>query len=245
MNRTSTDASVRSLFIGLFIAAIASPVAADDDQWGTVRFRIRCPDVAAKNLPADGSLEVDLKTGALANAMIWVRGEITRVHPAYGVSDTDQITLQFGNDRIRPRAIVARKSQTLGFTAVDGQSHAPVFMLGPCGLLPPTLVQTIPLTTSKILPQQLTCAIHPAEIAYVKILDHPYGDATDPDGTAEIRDLPAGVHELQFWHERAGYLNLWKPEQDAPATAKGRIKITVNPGLNDLGEFIVPRAEFK
>jgi hypothetical protein len=253
MSRGPTHASVRHssrqrvacLCLGLFVVFVASPVAADAQQWGTIKLRIRCPGVIENDLPPDGSVAIDGKTGALADAFVWVRSDVGDVHPAYGVSDTDQITLEFGNNRIRPRTIVVRKSQTLGFKVVDDQTHSPVFTFGSCGLLPPNTQAPITLPTSKTLPQQVTCAIHPREIAYVKIMDHPYGDATDADGTAEILDLPVGVHELQFWHERAGYLNLSKPNQAAPATVKGRIKVTVKPGVNDLGEFTTDLATFR
>lgn len=57
------------------------------------------------------------------------------------------------------------------------------------------------------LPILVTDDVNPAATGYWLVLDHPYAAITGTDGTFEIRDLPAGTHELTFWHERVGYLD--------------------------------------
>jgi hypothetical protein len=70
--------------------------------------------------------------------------------------------------------------------------------------------------------------------AYVVARHHPYVGFSDAGGTFTIRDLPAGVEiEFQAWHERAGYLSIAK-------WPKGRFKMTLTDGVNDLGEIKVP-----
>ena len=68
-------------------------------------------------------------------------------------------------------------------------------------------------------------------MAYILPLDHPYVAITGSDGTFRIPKLPVGKElEFQVWQERAGYVatNEWK---------RGRFKITIKPGVNDLGKI--------
>ena len=41
---------------------------------------------------------------------------------------------------------------------------------------------------------------------YVLCRDNPYMAVTKPDGSFEIKLIPAGEHEFQFLHEEVGYL---------------------------------------
>ena len=59
--------------------------------------------------------------------------------------------------------------------------------------------------------------------------DHPYMAASGDDGTFEIKNMPAGKHEFQFWHETAGYLKNVKLKGGA-TDARGRAKLTIPAG---------------
>jgi hypothetical protein len=48
----------------------------------------------------------------------------------------------------------------------------------------------------------LHCDVHPWMRAVVRTFDHPFFAVTGPDGRFSLRGLPAGRHELVFWHER-------------------------------------------
>jgi hypothetical protein len=240
-----TRTAAALLVVGCVLQAVPAG-AADEQEWGTVKFRIRCPDAAANNLPGDGSLEVDLPTGGVANVFFWVRGDVNPVHPAYRITERDTVTVQFNGDRIQPRAATYRMGQSLVFQSVFNDTHGPVFNLGRVSaLLPPGASMAVGVPSPKQLPQEITCVIHPKTRAYLKILEHPYGDVTDADGSAVLQYLPVGRYEVQFWHERIGFLNLGKAGHANPATAKGRMWITVTPGETELGEFVVPRSEFR
>lgn len=50
------------------------------------------------------------------------------------------------------------------------------------------------------------CTIHPWMNAFARVFDHPYATVTKPDGTFEIKDVPAGAEvQIITWHEVAGY----------------------------------------
>jgi len=77
-------------------------------------------------------------------------------------------------------------------------------------------------------PVPIACNYHPWESAFILPLAHPYCDISRSDGTFRIARLPLGPVELQLWHERVGYL-------ETPKWKKGRLKIVIGPGKNDLG----------
>ncbi len=60
------------------------------------------------------------------------------------------------------------------------------------------------LKTEGIL--RLVCDVHPWMIAFIGVVSHPYFAVTATDGTFEIRDVPAGAHTIQAWHERFGVI---------------------------------------
>jgi len=48
------------------------------------------------------------------------------------------------------------------------------------------------------------CDVHKWMSAYCGVLDHPFFATTGPDGSYEIKDVPAGKYKLAFWHRRLG-----------------------------------------
>jgi len=65
------------------------------------------------------------------------------------------------------------------------------------------------------------------------------------DGSFEIKNVPAGDIELQLWHEKAGYIGEISVKGKAEKIAKGRKKIKVAAGDNDLGEMVLDANLFK
>lgn len=79
------------------------------------------------------------------------------------------------------------------------------------------------------LPLRLSCSIHPWQEGWLIALNHPYFATTDKTGAFSIKNLPVGNWEFQLWHEKAGYVvakDDWK---------RGRIKMKILPGKNELG----------
>jgi hypothetical protein len=76
--------------------------------------------------------------------------------------------------------------------------------------------------------------------AHLVSLSHPYMAASGDDGTFEIKNIPAGQHEFQFWHEAPGYLKNMKLKAGTTDT-RGRAKLTIAAGQTlDLGDIKVP-----
>jgi len=87
----------------------------------------------------------------------------------------------------------------------------------------------VPVKTDK-QPIELRCSLHKWMVGYIRAFDHPYAAITNPDGTFELKNVPAGVAvTVQAWHE-AGEVNI-------PA-AQREITIPVD-GVVDLNATVV------
>ena len=80
---------------------------------------------------------------------------------------------------------------------------------------------------------------------YVIVRKDPYAAVSDKDGKFEIKDLPAGK-ELEFvlWQEKPGYLKN-ATFKGGKTDTRGRFKIKIKPGDNDLGDIKVNASMFK
>tara|TARA_R110002167_G_scaffold6628_2_gene31042 strand:+ start:1072 stop:1932 length:861 start_codon:yes stop_codon:yes gene_type:complete len=88
------------------------------------------------------------------------------------------------------------------------------------------------------LPLRMSCSIHPWQEGWLVALNHPYFATSDERGRFKIKNLPVGEWEFQLWQEKAGYLAA------RPEWKRGRIKMKIAPGENDLGVIKVSPAVF-
>jgi hypothetical protein len=51
---------------------------------------------------------------------------------------------------------------------------------------------------------KIKCEVHPWMSAYAGVVEHPYFGVTGDEGTAAIKELPAGEYTLEAWHEKYG-----------------------------------------
>jgi plastocyanin len=67
------------------------------------------------------------------------------------------------------------------------------------------------------------CDVHSWMASFICVLDHPFFAVTGEDGTFEIRDVPAGEHELVFWHEKYGEWKATVRAQDGQAATQDAV----------------------
>jgi hypothetical protein len=97
-----------------------------------------------------------------------------------------------------------------------------------------------------IVPNQVTCNIHPWMTGWVIVRPDPFFAISAEDGTFEISGLPAGQElEFQAWQEKSGFVEAVKLNDKAAKWTKGRFTQKLKPGENDLGEIKVPAKEFE
>jgi hypothetical protein len=245
---------------GLLMALSANLASAA--EWGSIKGRFVLdgappkpqPLVVTKDqfcidkMPLNETILVGEK-GELANAVVYVRvprGKKLEVHPDYAPQLSEPVTLDNNGCQFVPHIRFVRKGQTLLIKNSDPVGHNTnlgVFAFN----------QTIPIdgqAQTKIqqeqsLPMPVVCNIHPFMKSYILAQNHPYMAASAEDGTFEIKNIPAGKQEFQFWHESAGYLKNLKIGS-GKSNRQGRVQLTIAAGKTlDLGDIKVPASMLK
>ena len=68
------------------------------------------------------------------------------------------------------------------------------------------------------------CDVHGWMAAYGGIVPHPFFAVTKPDGSFEIKGLPAGTYTIETWHERFG-LQMQTVSVDGTAAWNGGVQL--------------------
>lgn len=189
----------------------------------------------------DESLLVD-SSGGLANVVLYCRDRNVAVHPDYDATATTEVVLDNTTCRFEPHVAVLRLTQTLVIRNSDICGHNTNLQpLGDAGINPLIAANSEvrhKFNRAQNIPVPASCNIHPWMKSYVLPRDNPYVTVSAADGTFRIENLPAGPVEMQAWHETAGYV-------DTKAWPKGRFKVTIKAGTNDLGTIKLPASLFK
>jgi hypothetical protein len=192
----------------------------------------------------DESLLVHPETGGIANVVVYLRTKQAEVHPDYQQAPP-AVKLVLTGGRVKPHVASITLDQRLRIQNLDVVAYsinlAPLLETADNPLLQPgNLFERAEFTRSQPIPQPISCNIHPYLRSYILPRDNPYVAITDDlDGRFEIRNLPAGEHQFQVWHERIGYLAA-KPEW-----ISGRFMVSILPGETvDLGAILVDPALF-
>jgi hypothetical protein len=94
-------------------------------------------------------------------------------------------------------------------------------------------------------PFAVACSIHPWMSANMISRDSPYFAVTKPDGTFEIKNVPAGVPlEFRVWQERSKFLQDVSVNGKAEKWSKGRLKLTLQPDEQKSLDVVVDAAAF-
>jgi hypothetical protein len=192
------------------------------------------------------------KDGGLANAVVMLRTKNVDVAPSYTSAGQGTVVLDNKNCRFEPHVAVALVGQEVALKNSDPVGHnskiSPLQTVN-VGINPILPVGGDPVkykfATEEGLPVQVGCSIHPWMSAWIVARKDPYAAITDADGKFTIKDLPAGKDlEFGLWQENSGYLKN-ATYKGGKADARGRFKIKLKPGANDLGDIKVSASIFK
>ncbi len=177
------------------------------------------------------------ENGGLKNVVVYLASKKVPVNPEYEATANDKVRFDNLHCRFEPHILTMRTSQTLELHNSDPASHnSNISPLGDSpfnSLISENATADYKFSKPQNIPVPVTCNIHPWMRGYILPRDNPYAAVTGEDGTFEIKDLPAGTWEFQVWQEAAGFLAA-KPEWK-----KGKFKLEIKPGDNDLGEIQV------
>ncbi len=247
-----------SLLAALAIVAVATAARADD--WGSIkgRFVYGGDAAAAGELKVDKDAEVcgkhkllaeELVVGAdkgIANVVVYVRDKGVKVNPALAAKAA--AVLDNKNCRFEPHVTFVQTGQELVIKNSDTVGHnsnvATVKNPPSNNLIPAGGEVKAKFASDEAIPAQVTCNIHPWMKAWLLVRPNPYAAVSKADGTFEIPGVPATEVELQFWHEKAGYIGEMTIGGKAEKAAKGRKKVTVAASGTDLGEIVLAPGVF-
>jgi hypothetical protein len=252
-------------FVVAAVACLAGqiPAVASAAEWGSLKGRIvvdgtpaKLPPLAVGNQdpfcvtakPENEALVLG-KDNALLNAVVYLRvptGKKVDIHPDYEAKMKEPVVLDNKACAFRPHITLFQVGRPLVIKNSDPTGHNTNIAVFAFNQTVPAMGQIeIKPTAVAALPMPVVCNIHSFMKGQVLSLNHPYAIATGDDGTFEIKNLPAGQNEFQFWHEAGGYLKNLKTKGGATDT-KGRAKLTIPAGETlDLGDIKVSASALK
>ncbi|MFV2068899.1 MAG: hypothetical protein ACC645_18185, partial [Pirellulales bacterium] len=212
-----------ALVLGLLLST-ATAVAA---EWGTLKGKFiydgkppvqkklnvtKDAKICSEHQPMDESLVVS-KEGGLANVVVYIRvkrGKKLKVHPDLKDSGSEPVQLDNLHCRFDPHIALLQTGQKLILKNSDPVGHNTnvfCFKNQPFNLLIPAgqSQEITTLTKGEPRPAGVACNIHPWMSGYLVVRDDPYMAVSAKDGSFEIKNIPAGEHEFQFWQDK-GYL---------------------------------------
>lgn len=141
--------------------------------------------------------------GELANVLVRVKSPVTGEFPA----PKESVNLDAAGWQFRPRVLALRPGQKLILknSAFDRFNFHGVGSINGSFDHGVTRGSQVDVTLKKpevgFKVSHLCC---PFQVAWIHVIDHPFFAVTGPDGTFEIKGLPAGEYEIEAWHEVFG-----------------------------------------
>ena len=245
-------------------AAVVLCGSARADEWASIKGKFvyggDAPAVA--ELKADKDVEVcgkhkllaeELVVGAdkgIANVVVFVRDKGVKVNPDLAKAAAgEKVVLDNHDCRFEPHVTFVQVGQPLVIKNSDPVGHNSniASLKNPSNSLVPAGGEAkVTFAADEAVPAAVTCNIHPWMKGWVLIRPNPYAAVSKADGTFEIKGVPAGGEvELQFWHEKAGYVAEMTIGGKAEKVSKGRKKVNVAAAGTDLGDIVLPPGIFQ
>jgi hypothetical protein len=142
------------------------------------------------------------------------------------------------NCRFVPHCVAVHKDQPLIFKSSDQVGHNVYytgFNVGGFNQMVPTGGQVkVNFTKVDTSPLKVECSLHPWMNGVFMVFDHPFFAVTKPDGSFEIKGVPAGPQQFILRHQDSGFVT---------TGARLGLKIEVpDGGVVDVGEIkLVPK----
>jgi hypothetical protein len=247
----------KALIVFGLLSALSAPAASVGAEWGSLKGRFvldgappkLAPLVITKDAycveakPVNETVVVGENNG-LANVVVYLRvgrGKNVEAHPDYAALLNEPVVLDNKGCAIHPHITLVRVGQTLQVNNSDpGVGHNTNIPLLSFNQTVPPEGMKVKVSREGPLPNPVNCNIHPWMQGHILAQDHPYMATTAEDGTFEIKNLPAGKQEFQFWHEKPGYLKNLKLKSGS-TDRRGRADLTIAAGQTlDLGDIKVP-----
>lgn len=185
--------------------------------------------------------------GGIANVVVYCRTKLkpAQINPEYEADATAEVKFDNMTCRFEPHVLPIRLSQTLLVHNSDICGHnTNVTPLGDqafnqlLGQEPsPNASLKHQFKRQQSIPIKVTCNIHPWMFGYIIPRESPYTALSEGDGSFTLKNLPAMELEFQVWQEKAGYV-------DTPKWPKGKFKMKIKAGENDLGTIKLPAKLF-
>ncbi len=191
------------------------------------------PEVCGKVPLYDPELIVDQKTKGVANGFAYLPAPAGKNAPAEAalLKDQPKVVVDQKNCEFVPTSVALHKDQAIEFRSSDAVGHNVHYIgfgnnanisLGPNGKLEKKLI-------AEKRPINLVCDIHPWMKGNLMVFNHPFFAVTAPDGSFEIKGVPAGAQKIVVWQRKVGFVT---------EGAAAGMAVTVKPGETvDLGEI--------
>lgn len=201
-------------------------------------------DFCGKHTIVNEKLLVNEQNNGIRNAIVYVYtrssgDDLPELSPA-------NKTHELANDKCRfePHVVLAQTGDSLKITNPDPIGHNAnlnFFRNTAQNLMIPSgQEKVVELKEAEPAPIPVDCNIHPWMRSYVVVLEHSFADISDQDGNIEISGLPAGKEITFAIRHEAGKIDEVTIDGKKTDWKRQRFEVDLKPGVNDLGDVMVP-----
>jgi plastocyanin len=143
--------------------------------------------------------------GALQNVVVYLKGDFSRY--SFPTS-TDPLKVDQKGCQYEPHVVALMTGEPLDVSNADGVSHnvnaTAKLNRGWNQTQAPGAVSQSHQFSREEVAIAVSCNIHRWMRFYIAVIDNPYFQVTDKDGTFILKDVPPGTYTLTAWHELYG-----------------------------------------